>query len=210
MSEKHETNEVTTYTPEEQTQLLHIARHTLEAVTAGEMRPPVDLQGLSPRLCEERACFVTLTMDGELRGCTGTLNARRPLAEEVSVTTVQTAFNDPRFSPVTAAEVPFIEIEISVLTPSVPLHFDTPDDLPRLLRPGIDGVTLHLGSFRSTFLPQVWERIPDPVEFLTLLSRKMGLSSNAWRDPRIQVETYQSMVIIEPATHPDSSTPSAS
>ncbi len=199
MNDKNEPSQETPYTPDEQAQLLHIARHTLETVTAGAMRPQVDLSMLSGRLCDERACFVTLTMDGELRGCTGTLMARRPLAEEVSFTTVQTAFNDPRFPPVTSAEVPFIEIEISVLTPSVPLHFDTPDDLPRLIRPHVDGVTLHLGAYRSTFLPQVWERIPDPVEFLTLLSRKMGLSNNAWRDPRIQVETYQSVVIVEPA-----------
>ncbi len=204
MIDKHDPQAEPAYTPEEQAQLLHIARHTLEVVTAGEARPPVDLQTLLPRLCEERACFVTLTMDGELRGCTGTLIARRPLAEEVGYTTVQTAFNDPRFTPVTASEVPFIELEISVLTPSVPLLFDTPEDLPKLIRPHIDGVTLHLGPYRSTFLPQVWERIPDPVEFLTLLSRKMGLSNNAWRDPRIQVETYRSVVIMEP-THSDSS-----
>jgi AmmeMemoRadiSam system protein A len=195
------------YTPDEQAQLLHIARHTLETVTAGGMRPLVDLQALPPRLREERACFVTLTIGGELRGCTGTLVARRPLAEEVSVTTVQTAFSDPRFPPVTAAETPRIEIEISILTPSVPLHFDTPEDLPRLLRPRIDGVTLHLGPYRSTFLPQVWERVPDPIEFLTLLSRKMGLHGDAWRDPRIEVETYQSVVMAESEAHPTSSNP---
>ena len=194
------------YAPDEQAQLLHIARNTLDTVTSGGTRPQVDLQVLPPRLREERACFVTLTIDGELRGCTGTLVARRPLAEEVSFTTVQTAFNDPRFPPVTAAEAPKIEIEISILTPSVPLHIDTPDDLPRVLRPRIDGVTLHLGPYRSTFLPQVWERVPDPIEFLTLLSRKMGLQGDAWRDPRIEVETYQSVVMVESEAHRTSST----
>ena len=133
------------YTPEEQAQLLRIARQTLEAVTAGGARPRLDIHSLPPRLCEERACFVTLQTRGELRGCTGTLMARRCLADEVAVTTVQTAFNDPRFPPIVASEVPHIQIEISVLTPSAPLTYDSPDDLPKLIRPHIDGVTLQLG-----------------------------------------------------------------
>ncbi len=186
------------YTPDEQAQLLTIARKTLEAVTIGEPRPPLDLAVLSPMLCEERACFVTLTIDEELRGCTGTLRARYPLAEEVGITTIQTAFHDPRFPAVTAGEVPYIHIEISVLTPSTPLQFESPETLIRLLRPGIDGVTLQLGFHRSTFLPQVWERIPDPVEFLTLLSRKMGLPGDSWRHPELEVETYQCVVMEEP------------
>jgi len=187
------------YTPEEQAQLLHIARHTLEAVTSGESRPCIDLQALPPKLRENRACFITLHITGELRGCTGTLTARRPLAEEVSISTVQTAFSDPRFPPVAAEEVPQIQIEISVLTPSVPLDYDNPNDLVRRLRPNVDGVTLQLGSYRSTFLPQVWEHLPDPVEFLTLLSRKMGLPGDAWRHPKMRVETYQSVSMEEPA-----------
>ncbi len=187
------------YTPEDQAQLLYIARHTLEVVTAGDTRPHLDLQTLSPRLQEHRACFVTLHLAEELRGCTGTLAARRCLAEEVSVSTVQTAFSDPRFPPVVAEEVPTIHIEISVLTPSVPLQYDNLDDLLCRLRPNIDGVTLQLGPYRSTFLPQVWEHVPDVLEFLTLLSRKMGLPGDAWRHPQMRVETYQCVIITEPA-----------
>lgn len=189
------------YTPEEQAQLLRISRQTLEVVTAGGARPRLDLQILPPRLREERACFVTFLANDELRGCTGTLMARRCLADEVAVTTVQTAFSDPRFPPVVASEVPGIQIEISVLTPSMPLAYDSPDDLPKLLRPNIDGVTLQLGHYRSTFLPQVWERVPDPLEFLTLLSRKMGLPGDTWRHPRLHVETYQTVRIAEPERH---------
>ncbi len=189
------------YTPEEQDQLLHIARQTLEVVTAGGPRPRPDLQTLPPKLREERACFVSFHIDGELRGCTGTLIARRPLADEVSVTTVQTAYNDPRFSPVVADEVPGIRIEISILTPSTPLSFANPEDLLERLRPGIDGVTLSLGPYRSTFLPQVWDHVPNPVEFLTMLSRKMGLPGDAWRHPKIRVETYQSFNMEEPERH---------
>lgn len=190
-----------TYTPEEQDILLGISRRTLEYATAGGARPHVDLEALPPGLREERACFVSFHIDGELRGCTGTLAARRPLADEVSLTTVQTAFNDPRFPPVTASETPQIRIDISVLTPSSTLSYDSPDDLLRLLRPGVDGVTLSLGPYRSTFLPQVWEHVPDTVEFLTMLSRKMGLPGDAWRHPRMKVDIYQSFNVAEPVPH---------
>lgn len=187
------------YSPEEKAQLLAIARRTLEAVASGQSRPRVDLESLPSRLHEQRACFVTLNRDHDLRGCTGTLVARRSLAEEVSFTTAQTALNDPRFTPVTAGEVPEINIEISVLTPPMPLNYDRPDDLPKLLRPGVDGVLLQLGPYRSTFLPQVWERIPDPENFLGMLCRKAGLPSDAWRNPRLEVEIYQVVSFEEPA-----------
>jgi AmmeMemoRadiSam system protein A len=116
--------------------------------------------------------------------------------------TVQTAFHDPRFRPVVADEVPHIAIEISVLTPSIPLQFSTPDDIPRLIRPGIDGVTLRLGLHRSTFLPQVWDKIRTPLEFLTMLSQKMGLPGDAWKNPAIEVETYQTVIIAEHDAEP--------
>jgi AmmeMemoRadiSam system protein A len=190
--------QVDDYTAEERTTLLAVARRTLEAATSGDTSPELEYQSLPPRLLEMRACFVTLYIDTELRGCTGTLAARRPLAEEVAYTTVQTAFNDPRFPPVSAAEVPLIRIEISVLTPSRSLKFESPEQIPQLIRPHIDGVTLKFGMNRSTFLPQVWEKISDPVQFLGMLSRKMGLPEEAWRYPGIEVETYQSISIEEP------------
>ena len=185
------------YSAEEEAQLLEIARQTLESVTHGKARPVPEISALSPRLCEPCACFVTLYVGSELRGCTGTLTARRPLVDEVSLTTVQTAFNDPRFVAVRAEEVPHIRIEISVLTSPQPLHFDSPEALVNALRPGIDGVTLKYGTNRSTFLPQVWEKVPDSVQFLTMLSRKMGMPGDAWRRPGIEVETYQCVVIEE-------------
>jgi AmmeMemoRadiSam system protein A len=188
-----------TYTPQEKHLLLRLARETLQRVTNGQEPPEVDLAALPPALAELRACFVTLRRrgNGMLRGCTGTLAARRPLAEEVVYMTIQTAFYDPRFPPVQAYEVPELRIEISVLTPPQPLAFRTPDELLRRLRPGIDGVTLRLGHRRATFLPQVWESYPDPQTFLSLLSQKMGAAPDAWRDPRIQVETYQAIVFEE-------------
>lgn len=188
-----------TYTPQEKHLLLRLARETLQRVTNGQEPPAVDLTALPPALAEQRACFVTLRRrgNGMLRGCTGTLVARRPLAEEVVNMTIQTAFYDPRFPPVQPYEVPGLQIEISVLTPPQPLVFHDPDELLRRLRPGVDGVTLRLGHRRATFLPQVWENYPDPQEFLSLLSQKMGAAPDAWRDPRIQVETYQAIVLEE-------------
>lgn len=190
---------MTDYTPDEQAQLLALARHTLNLITQHQPAPAVALDALPDALTAERACFVTLRHhdDGALRGCTGTLVARRPLASEVVHMTVQTAFHDPRFQPVEAHEVDDLHIEISVLTPPQVLVYDDPDDLLTALRPGIDGVTLQLDRRRATFLPQVWETYPDPEVFLSLLARKMGLGPQAWRDPRTQVHIYQAIVIEE-------------
>lgn len=187
------------YTREEQHLLLGLARDTLARITAGDEPPNIDLDEVSPTLVEDRACFVTLRQreSGTLRGCTGTLVARRPLVEEVVAMTVQTALHDPRFAPVQAHEVSYLHLEISVLTPSQPLEFADPESLLRKLRPGVDGVTLRLDRRRATFLPQVWESYPDPRLFLTLLAQKMGASPDAWRDPTIQVETYQTILIEE-------------
>lgn len=187
------------YTPDEQAQLLALARETLIRITNDDSPPVVNLDALPPCLEEQRACFVTLRRhdDGSLRGCTGTLVARRPLAEEVVYMTEQTAFHDPRFLPVHALEVDGLHIEISVLTPPERLDFDGPDDLLARLRPGIDGVTLQLTGRRATFLPQVWASYPDPETFLELLAQKMGHAPGAWRDPDLLVHVYQAVVIEE-------------
>ncbi len=192
------------YSPDEQHLMLDLARRTLIAAANHDTRPAVDLSALPPALAEERACFVTLRRhaDGGLRGCTGALVARRPLAYEVVEMTAQTALYDPRFYPVSAYEVPGLHIEISILTPPQPLNFISPDDLLRQLRPGMDGVTLHLDNSRATFLPQVWESYPDPRVFLSLLCEKMGRHADAWRDPRMRVETYQAVIVEEEPSPP--------
>jgi AmmeMemoRadiSam system protein A len=189
-----------TYTLDEQQILLDLARSTLERVTRGQSPPDLDLDKLPPALTEDRACFVTLRrrVDGALRGCTGTLIARHPLAQEVVSMTIQTAFSDPRFRPVSENEVEGLHLEISVLTPPQPLAFDGSEDLLNKLHPGIDGVTLKLDNRRATFLPQVWESYPDPRVFLSLLSEKMGRAPDAWRNPHLEVETYQAVIIEEP------------
>lgn len=188
------------YTLEEQEVLLVLARQSVEAAAAGQRLGDVRLADFPDSLQEKRACFVTLCYQqtGDLRGCTGTLSARLPLVSEVMTTAHQTALNDPRFPPVRVNEIPYLHVEISVLTPLVQLEYDSPEDLLAKLRPLVDGVTLRIGMHQATFLPQVWERVPDPVRFLTMLSEKMGLAGGSWRLPDMQVYTYQVHVIEEP------------
>ena len=185
------TGRITSLSSDERRLLLQLARESIEAATAGKPHPPIELEKLPAPLCEPAACFVTLHIGEDLRGCTGTLVARTPLVEEVIYTAAQTALSDPRFNPVKPDEVPSIDIEVSVLTAPQKLDVPTPDALPQLLRPGIDGVTLSRGLHRATFLPQVWDKIPDPIVFLDMLSQKMGLSPKAWLAPGMQVEVYQ-------------------
>lgn len=185
-------NEMTNLTSENRALLLKLARQSIETVSRGKRSPRPELEELPATLTEPGACFVTLYKDEQLRGCTGTLVAKEPLAHAVSRVAAQTALSDPRFSMVTPDEVPSLEIEISILTPPQLLEFSNPADIPKLLRPNIDGVTLSYDNlYRATFLPQVWERISDPTTFLDMLSQKMGMGRKAWLMPGIQVETYQ-------------------
>ena len=171
--------------------LLKLAREAIDAAVNDRPLPPVDLGQLPPALCEPGASFVTLTEDGELRGCIGVLEAYQPLVEDVREHAVAAAQEDFRFYPVRPKEVPFIKIEISRLTQPQPLDYASPDELVRRLRPGIDGVILRDGMRRATFLPQVWEKLPDPANFLSNLCAKMGVSENAWRKKPLAVWTYQ-------------------
>ncbi len=177
-------------TQEEGHYLLTLARATIaEAVGA---KSSTVLPAPSPRLTAPGAAFVTLrTRRGDLRGCIGSLEARRPLVEDVRENAIAAAFRDPRFSPVKAAELPNLTVEVSVLTKPEPLDFDGPDDLLHKLRPNIDGVLIERGWNRATFLPQVWEQLPSPEEFLANLCYKAGLPPNAWRWPDLEVSIYQ-------------------
>ena len=178
-------------TKEEQSQLLRLAREALESGVAGAYLPPINLTGLSKSLQEDGASFVTLTIDGNLRGCIGTLEPYQPLAEDVREHAVAAALNDYRFPPVNASEVARIQIEISRLTTPEPLLYQDTNDLLRKLRPGIDGVVLKDHWKRATFLPQVWEKIPDPQEFLSHLCHKMGVPIDTWRKKKLDVLVYQ-------------------
>lgn len=135
------------------------------------------------------ACFVTLTREGKLRGCIGSIEAWRPLREDLAGNAVAAALRDPRFPPLTAADLPAVRIEVSILSPPEPLDAASEAEAAAALRPGVDGVVLRAGSRRGTFLPQVWEQLPDPGTFLAHLRLKAGLHSDRWDDD-IRLETY--------------------
>lgn len=179
-------------TLEEQQTLLHLAREAMTQRVKGEKLSRVDLSALTPRLREDGATFVTLTIRGELRGCIGTLEAHQPLAQDARDHAVAAALEDPRFPPVEEGELGAIQLEVSRLTRPLPLEYKDGDDLVSKLKPHVDGVILRDGfGRRATFLPQVWEKIPDPAEFLDHLCQKMGLSENAWQTKHLEALTYQ-------------------
>lgn len=180
-----------TLTLEEREFLLRLARQALELGVHSQPLPPLDLESIPLRLREPGASFVTLTRKGELRGCVGALEPYMPLAEDVREHAVAAALQDFRFPPVTPRELPEIEIEISRLTPPEPLDYTRPEELPSRIRPGIDGVVLRDGLRRATFLPQVWEKLPRPEDFLGHLCVKMGVDASYWRYKKLQVSTYQ-------------------
>jgi len=136
----------------------------------------------APWLAEHGACFVTLTQRGELRGCIGTLQAHRPLLADVKGNAVAAALYDPRFAPLSLAELDITEVEISLLSSTQPMDVRDEADALAQLRPGIDGVIFEYSSFRSTFLPQVWSQLPQPHQFLDQLKRKAGLPGKFWAD----------------------------
>ena len=133
-------------------------------------------------LKEPGATFVTLTQQGELRGCIGSLMAERPLSEDVESNALAAAFRDPRFPPVTQHEYPDLEVEVSLLSAMEPIQFESEMHLLSLLRPGVDGVLLEHGFRRGTFLPQVWEQLPEPRAFLAHLKQKAGLPPDFWSE----------------------------
>ncbi|RME86635.1 MAG: AmmeMemoRadiSam system protein A [Anaerolineae bacterium] len=175
---------------EERRILLKLAREALEHGVRGEDLPPLDLESLPPRLREKGASFVTLTKHGELRGCIGALEPYQPLAEDVREHAIAAALRDYRFPPVEPEELPHIQIEVSRLTIPTPLEYDTPEDLLAKLRPGVDGVVLRYRMRRATFLPQVWEKVPKPEDFLTHLCYKMGVDPDLWRREKLDVLIY--------------------
>jgi AmmeMemoRadiSam system protein A len=177
--------------PRERTLLLEQARQALTFGVSGIPQKPLNLEEFPPKLRQPGVVFVTLTIEGQLRGCVGALEAYQPLIEDVREHTVAAALKDFRFTPVTSDEIPRISIEISRLTPAEPLDYDGPEDLLLKLRPNIDGVVLKDGPRRATFLPQVWEKLPSPVMFLEHLCQKMGASPNLWRQKKLEVLTYQ-------------------
>jgi MEMO1 family protein len=174
----------------ERKSLLEFARTSLERAAAGSEPPAATPKDLPAQLIEKKACFVTLTKAGALRGCIGHLTPSESLYQAVVDNARSAALRDPRFPAVQSDEVSRIKIEISVLTEPQPLPFASPDDLLGKLRPGQDGVLLRIGQRSATFLPQVWTQLPDKVDFLNHLAQKAGCETTAWRGPGVTVSIY--------------------
>ena len=149
----------------------------------------VNQAALPEKLRQPGAAFVTLNRNGQLRGCIGSLEARRPLAEDVAENAFAAAFRDPRFPPLQANEQAGLSVHISVLGQPEPMQFDSEADLLRQLRPGKDGLILEDGHHRGTFLPSVWESLPRAEDFLRHLKQKAGLPPDYWSDS-IRVSRY--------------------
>jgi uncharacterized protein len=178
-------------TLEEKKILLRLARDAMERGVRGEQLPALDESSLTPQLREDGASFVTLTIGRDLRGCIGALEPYQSLAQDVREHAVAAALEDPRFPAVSERELNRVSIEVSRLTRPVPLEYQDTNDLLSKLRPHVDGVILRDDSRRSTFLPQVWEKIPDPVEFLDNLCYKMGADPHLWQKKHLDVLVYQ-------------------
>jgi AmmeMemoRadiSam system protein A len=169
--------------------LLAHARHAIAGELlgtdhAGPM-PPIE-----PALRQPGASFVTLMLDSQLKGCIGSLEAYRALLDDVRANARAAAFSDPRFAPLRREELPRVRVEVSVLTPPEPFAFADEADALARLHPGVDGVILEYGPHRATFLPQVWDALPEPREFLAQLKRKAGLSADFWH-PEMRLSRYR-------------------
>lgn len=181
-------NVSSSFTSAHKQQLLDLAGESIKKGLCGETLSvrvtdyPEPLQAL-------RATFVTLHVDARLRGCIGTLEARQTLVQDVASNAYSAAFRDPRFSALTWPEYERLDIHISVLSLPEPIRFFTEDELLAQLRPRVDGLIIEEGYNRGTFLPSVWEQLPDPREFLRQLKHKAGLSPDYWSS-RIRVQRY--------------------
>ncbi|MCB1777661.1 MAG: AmmeMemoRadiSam system protein A [Candidatus Competibacteraceae bacterium] len=174
---------------EDRATLLHVARSSIQHGLRHHRALLIDPNDYPKALRVSRATFVTLEIGGQLRGCIGVLAAYQPLIQDVAVHAYAAAFEDPRFPELREEEFPRLEAHISVLSPPEPLPFGSEQELLAQLRPGIDGLILHFGHHRGTFLPSVWEQLTEPPVFLAHLKQKAGLPAHFWA-PEIRVERY--------------------
>ena len=172
--------------PELGATLLTLARNAI-AACFDQSTTPVAVY--LPELQKNGATFVTLTQRGTLRGCIGSLEAWRPLLADVQENARSAAFSDPRFAPLSVDELPLTRIEVSLLTPAEAMRFTDEADALTQLRPGSDGIILIAGKRRATFLPQVWEQLPEPAAFIARLKQKAGLPAGYW-GPDVRLERY--------------------
>lgn len=174
--------------------LLELAGQSIKLGLQAGQALKINLDNFPDSLCQPGASFVTLTLNGQLRGCIGHLEPIQLLLEDVIGNAAAAAFNDPRFAPLSAKEFERLEISLSILSTPEPLFFTSEEDLLKKIRPGIDGLILVEGGQRGTFLPSVWESLPNAEDFLHQLKRKAGLSKGYWSDS-LQVSRYTAQQI---------------
>ena len=179
---------------EEKQILMDVARQSIHCGLEKGIPLKINLSDYSTALQQERATFVTLNIHDHLRGCIGTLEAHQSLVEDVAEHAFAAAFRDPRFSPLNKSEEDKLDIHISMLTPTEPMSFTSEKDLLEQIQPGIDGLILETEYNRGTFLPSVWESLPDKKDFLNHLKMKAGLPSSFWRDD-VKISRYQTLSI---------------
>ena len=166
----------------QQKELLRLARKTIADSCRQGLPPEIPKGDFPPVFHEQRATFVTLQKQDNLRGCIGSLQVSRPLIEDIIHNAFAAAFRDPRFQPVSAAELTEIDVEISILSPLSEMSVSSEDDLLQQLIPGQDGLVIESGTYRATFLPQVWEQLSTAKQFLQHLKQKAGMPLDIWPD----------------------------
>jgi AmmeMemoRadiSam system protein A len=176
------------FNPQQRSELLSLARESIVSGLREHRRTPCP-QNYSPGLEVHRACFVTLRIAGELRGCTGALEARQAIAEDVWHNAWSSAFGDPRFPPLTFAEYERCSLHISVLSELERVPVTSDAELLATLRPGIDGILFRASAGQATFLPAVWKQLPAPTDFVRHLKFKAGWSATLWPQD-LQVYRY--------------------
>jgi AmmeMemoRadiSam system protein A len=177
------------FTEPQRAALLSVARASVQhGLKAGQPLLP-DPAAFDPALAEPGACFLTLHSHGRLRGCIGSLEAHRPLLQDVAQNAFASAFRDPRFAPLDAAELDGLELSLSVLSAPQLMQFVSETDLKAQLRPAVDGLILQAGARRGTFLPAVWEALSERDDFLRHLKLKAGLDEDYWSDS-VQIWRY--------------------
>ncbi len=171
------------------TDLVQILLPIARASIGSRLQIPLHADERAAWLDEPGACFVTLTQNGQLRGCIGSLQAHQSLLADLKKNAVSAAFSDPRFSPLCPDEFAGTSIEISLVGAASAMEFHNEANALSQLKPGVDGVILEFSRYRSTFLPQVWEQLPEPDQFIAHLKRKAGLPENFWH-PEIRLARY--------------------
>jgi len=183
----------TDFSVQDKDHALRTARESIQHGLTHGMALSVDTTVFSDNLRQTLACFVTLHKDNQLRGCIGSLKAHQPLIKDIAEHAFAAAFQDPRFPPLSQSEFDALDIDISVLSKPAPMTFTNEEDLLTQIQPFTDGLILEHGYHRGTFLPSVWEQLPEKKAFLNQLKVKAGLSSDWWHDD-VKISRYETIM----------------